>query len=168
MLLVTYLIGMDRAPSLRTLWAFTGAAALVATVFGCQRESASKAAATSARKELLTHCQADWRLVRWTEQGVDVALPKDARATLRCDSAGVVMGDSFVNHYSFMPPSGPTALFGEGTTTLMASSPDLMAAEDRFMRAIRHTAGVKLTDGRLVLSSKDDKGRLEFEKERAR
>jgi heat shock protein HslJ len=50
----------------------------------------------------------------------------------------------------------------------MASSPDLMAAEDRFMRAIRHTAGVKLTDGRLVLSSKDDKGRLEFEKERAR
>jgi heat shock protein HslJ len=160
---------MEWEPSLRTLRAFAGAAALVATVLGCQREpTAPEPAAVSARKELLAHCESEWTLVRCTDQGVDVALPKDARATLRCDSAGVVMGDSFVNHYSFMPPSGPTALFGEGTTTLMASSPELMAAEDRFMRAITDTAGVRLTDGRLVLSSKDGNVRLEFEKERAR
>jgi heat shock protein HslJ len=132
-------------------------------VTSCQRQSQPN----PNREKLLEQCAREWQLERWMEDSRFVPLPSAARATLTCDGAGVVHGTSFVNHYSYAPPTDADALLGAGTQTLMASSPELMNAEDRFSGALLRVRHVwRAANGRLVLSTTDGKTQLEFVEER--
>src|SRR5688572_32337507 len=87
---------------------------------GCQRGGGNgEAAGDAERAEFFAHCATGWRLVRWTEDGTDVPMPKDAHATLRCDADGLVTGSSFLNTFTFRRRDGGSKLFASGSATLL-------------------------------------------------